>query len=71
MVREALNSALDEEMSADPNVFLMGEEVRTSEKWSSSLWTNVAFHFLMFIFCLSSAGWGVSGCIQGNTSWGY
>lgn len=28
MVREALNSALDEEMSADPKVFLMGEEVR-------------------------------------------
>ncbi|KAL3511485.1 hypothetical protein ACH5RR_030886 [Cinchona calisaya] len=27
MVREALNSALDEEMAADPNVFLMGEEV--------------------------------------------
>lgn len=27
-VREALNSALDEEMSADPKVFLMGEEVR-------------------------------------------
>ncbi|KAK1318869.1 hypothetical protein QJS10_CPB04g00161 [Acorus calamus] len=27
MVREALNSALDEEMSADPKVFVMGEEV--------------------------------------------
>ncbi|KAH7570547.1 hypothetical protein ACOSP7_018781 [Xanthoceras sorbifolium] len=27
MVRDALNSALDEEMSADPKVFLMGEEV--------------------------------------------
>ncbi|WRX16905.1 Transketolase-like [Theobroma cacao] len=26
-VREALNSALDEEMSADPRVFLIGEEV--------------------------------------------
>ncbi|XP_047051832.1 pyruvate dehydrogenase E1 component subunit beta-2, mitochondrial [Lolium rigidum] len=26
-VREALNSALDEEMSADPSVFVMGEEV--------------------------------------------
>jgi hypothetical protein len=31
-VRDALNSALDEEMSADPKVFLMGEEVRTSRK---------------------------------------
>jgi pyruvate/2-oxoglutarate/acetoin dehydrogenase E1 component len=26
-VRDALNSALDKEMSADPSVFLMGEEV--------------------------------------------
>ena len=30
-VRDALNSALDEEMSADPKVFLMGEEVRGNE----------------------------------------
>lgn len=27
-VRDALNSALDEEMSADPKVFVMGEEVQ-------------------------------------------
>ncbi|XP_057427808.1 pyruvate dehydrogenase E1 component subunit beta-1, mitochondrial-like [Lotus japonicus] len=27
LLREALNSALDEEMSADPKVFLMGEEL--------------------------------------------
>ena len=26
-VRDALNSALDEEMTADPKVYLMGEEV--------------------------------------------
>lgn len=26
-VRDALNSAIDEEMAADPSVFLMGEEV--------------------------------------------
>lgn len=26
-VRDALNSALDEEMAADPKVYLMGEEV--------------------------------------------
>lgn len=26
-VREALNSAMDEEMARDPSVFLMGEEV--------------------------------------------
>lgn len=31
-MRDALNSAIDEEMSADPKVFLMGEEVRTSGK---------------------------------------
>lgn len=36
-VRDALNSALDEEMSADPSVFLMGEEVSPGKKsfcWS-------------------------------------
>ena len=27
-VRDALNSALDEEMAADPNVYVMGEEVK-------------------------------------------
>lgn len=27
MIREALNSALDEELAADSRVFLMGEEV--------------------------------------------
>lgn len=26
-VRDALNSALDEELTADPNVLVMGEEV--------------------------------------------
>ena len=31
-VREALNSALDEEKSADSKVFLMGEEV-LMENW--------------------------------------
>jgi pyruvate/2-oxoglutarate/acetoin dehydrogenase E1 component len=31
-VRDALNSALDEEMSADPSVFLMGEEVLPGKK---------------------------------------
>jgi pyruvate/2-oxoglutarate/acetoin dehydrogenase E1 component len=29
-VRDALNSAIDEEMSADPKVFVMGEEVSCS-----------------------------------------
>jgi len=27
-VRDALNSALDEELGRDPNVFILGEEVR-------------------------------------------
>lgn len=34
-VRDALNSALDEEMSADSRVFLMGEEVQV-QSWLSS-----------------------------------
>ena len=28
VVRDALNSAIDEEMAADPKVFVIGEEVR-------------------------------------------
>jgi len=36
-VRDALNSALDEEMSADPSVFLMGEEVPLET--NSRLWS--------------------------------
>lgn len=28
-IRDALNSALDEELANDKNVFVMGEEVRT------------------------------------------
>jgi pyruvate/2-oxoglutarate/acetoin dehydrogenase E1 component len=47
-VRDALNSALDEEMSADPSVFLMGEEVSPGKKsfcWSFSLF-SVFFHNL-------------------------
>jgi pyruvate/2-oxoglutarate/acetoin dehydrogenase E1 component len=39
-VRDALNSALDEEMSADPSVFLMGEEV--SLETNSGLWSFCA-----------------------------
>lgn len=37
-VRDALNSALDEEMSADPKVFIMGEEV--FEKLDEKYFTN-------------------------------
>lgn len=40
MVREALNSALDEEMSADPKVFLMGEEVGKSVLGFSFSWSK-------------------------------
>ncbi|KAJ0973557.1 hypothetical protein J5N97_021516 [Dioscorea zingiberensis] len=36
-VRDALNSALDEEMSADPKVFLMGEEYQGAYKISKGL----------------------------------
>lgn len=40
-VRDALNSALDEEMSADPSVFLMGEEVLPGKKLSAGLFSPV------------------------------
>lgn len=52
-VRDALNSALDEEMSADPKVFLMGEEVR--RKNDRNLLSHLALHYFsskLFIFFL-------------------
>jgi len=51
-VREALNSALDEEMSADPKVFLMGEEV--IHLHSILFYSLFPFYsFLIFFFALS------------------
>ena len=44
-VRDALNSALDEEMSADPKVFLMGEEVREND--------YERFYLYITLICLS------------------
>ena len=46
-VRDALNPAIDEEMSADPKVFLMGEEVRNWD-WElfeemSAVWFAITF----------------------------
>lgn len=43
-VRDALNSALDEEMSADPKVFLMGEEVG----YPTSLYNIILFFLYIF-----------------------
>ena len=40
-VRDALNSALDEEMSADPSVFLMGEEVLPGKILAAGLFPPV------------------------------
>jgi pyruvate/2-oxoglutarate/acetoin dehydrogenase E1 component len=37
-VRDALNSAIDEEMSADSKVFVIGEEVRSLPKLSVLGW---------------------------------
>jgi len=42
-VRDALNQAMDEEISRDPNVFLIGEEVARyngAYKVSKDLWKN-------------------------------
>jgi hypothetical protein len=59
-VRDALNSALDEEMSADPSVLLMGEEVPSV----TELVTFSPFLFALTIY-VSVVGWGVPRCIQG------
>ena len=48
-VRDALNSALDEEMSADPKVFLMGEEVIIG-KQVKILKLHTCSMLLMFFF---------------------
>jgi hypothetical protein len=37
-VRDALNSAIDEEMSADSKVFVIGEEVRSLPELSAFGW---------------------------------
>ena len=39
-VRDALNSALDEEMTRDDSVFIMGEEVRQLAAFTSVGWTH-------------------------------
>ena len=61
-VRDALNSALDEEMSADPKVFLMGEEVRENEHKPICI-ILYDFSTLMVNFKHSDAGWRISGCL--------
>lgn len=62
-VRDALNSALDEEMSADPKVFLMGEEVRENEQEPICICILYDFCMLMVNFKHSDAGWRISGCL--------
>lgn len=61
-VREALNSALDEEMSADHNVFLMGEEVRSVYSLN---FPNIVIYFFSSSSYITS-GWGISRCLQGQ-----
>jgi len=60
-VRDALNSALDEEMSADPKVFLMGEEVRTVGKKL----VFPGFDVRSFFLCSCFIFWAQVGEYQG------
>jgi len=62
-VREALNSALDEEMSADPSVFLMGEEVLPVTELVCFVLSFASFGLIIVTFVV---GWGVPRCIQGQ-----
>jgi hypothetical protein len=64
-VRDALNSALDEEMSADPKVFLMGEEVPvpTSISFIILQYLNYYYYYSSFCFYHFIAGWRISRCI--------
>jgi hypothetical protein len=63
-VRDALNSALDEEMSADPSVFLMGEEVPVPPV--TQLVIVSPFFSVVLIIAVSVVGWGVPRSIQGQ-----
>ena len=64
-VRDALNSALDEEMAADPKVFVMGEEVlkesSLNPKYSSLpcylFSINIRVFPYMLAFLLLRTGW--------------
>ncbi len=60
-VRDALNSALDEEMSADRKVFLMGEEVRTVGKKL----VFPGFDVRSFFLCSCFIFWAQVGEYQG------
>uniref|UniRef100_A0A453RNH5 Uncharacterized protein n=1 Tax=Aegilops tauschii subsp. strangulata TaxID=200361 RepID=A0A453RNH5_AEGTS len=64
-VREALNSALDEEMSADPSVFLMGEEVPRYHL-EDKLYILCPFFVHSNTLVISVAGWRVPRCVQDN-----
>lgn len=77
-VRDALNSALDEEMENDTDVFILGEEVsgppshRICQEWANIIYVFV-YVFAMVKYTVSNiprtyAGWRVPGCIQGKTA---
>ncbi len=52
-VREALNSAIDEEMERDPDVLILGEEV-TTDTPSKTLFRNPRKHSVVISVCLPS-----------------
>ena len=58
-VRDALNSAMDEEMARDPDVFILGEEVRRFD-WLKHSTKFVRPH------CLTQQGLLAGGRIPGR-----
>ena len=70
-MRDALNSALDEEMVRDENVFIIGEEVRDGLyacklKLLLLLFSAYAVPHHKSSRMVSFAGWRVPGSLQGN-----
>ena len=57
-IRDALNSALDEEMSRDKDVFIMGEEVRRNINGYFVCYQAISAKSVLTIFhlCLLFAG---------------
>jgi hypothetical protein len=65
-VRDALNSALDEEMANDQSVYILGEEVRDM---SASLRPHLLpMRAVLMPHCWWSAGGRVPGSLQGQSS---
>lgn len=64
-VRDALNSALDEELARDDKVYILGEEVCLCYACYALLSKDIAMAQYQPNWFITPAGRGVPGCLQG------